>query len=110
MIDPLLDVPDCLLPEGVPPKEQRYNLSLVSKAGDIRADAWVREWSAYRCQKTLWHATDVEGDEDDYWADGWTYRHPPEPSDQGFQLPTLIEARTGKGSVSLRIVRILAPF
>lgn len=111
VIDPLLDVPDCLLPEGIAGSDERCNLSLATRTGDICADVWVREGSAFRSRSrdgawTVRRCASDGGDDgdDDYWSDGWTYRSPPPPRERASRKPTVIDARSEKGSVSLKIV------
>lgn len=111
MVDPLLDVPDCLLPEGIAGSDEKCNLSLVTRTGDICADVWVREGSAFRSRSRdgAWTVRRCASDggedgDDDYWSDGWTYRTPPPPRERASRKPTVIDARSEKGSVSLKIV------
>ncbi|KAL5514395.1 hypothetical protein ACEPAG_2483 [Sanghuangporus baumii] len=61
LIDPALQVPECLLPDDADVllarngsgkgKQKRTNLSLVTISGDISVDIWIREGCALHLQK-----------------------------------------------------------
>ncbi|KAL5476754.1 hypothetical protein ACEPAI_2940 [Sanghuangporus weigelae] len=73
LIDPALQVPECLLPEDPDVllarngkgKQKRTNLSLVTISGDILVDIWIREGCALHLQKKR-----QNGNKDPVWSRG----------------------------------------